>query len=182
MTTRGGSEWRVLKALGRNGDSVKVFPDVSPSVTSNFATTSASLDYQIYFFSTGKFPATVYRIPTLNEVVDCRLAVSLDDGPAQVLSGVYAAKFKAWSTNVLEQIEKLTATIDVKTSGYHTLHLFKVDPSIIVDRVVVDTGGLQPSYLGPSRKLQALMITRDTYVARSLRPLSKSMRVASLNL
>lgn len=67
----------------------------------------------------------------------------------QVLSGVYAVKFKAWPTNVIEQIEKLTSSIEVKTRGYHTLHLFKVDPSMIVDRIVVDTGGLQPSYLGP---------------------------------
>lgn len=63
MTSRGNSEWRVLDALGRSGDSVKVFPDVSPSVTSNFATTSASLDYQIYFFSTGTFPATFTAFP-----------------------------------------------------------------------------------------------------------------------
>ena len=71
---RGGAEWRVFKQLGRNGDSVKVLPDVSPSITSNLPTTSPELDYKIYFFSTGTFPVTVYRIPTLNTTGACRLA------------------------------------------------------------------------------------------------------------
>jgi hypothetical protein len=38
---------------------------------------------------------------------------------------------------------------DVSTPGYHTLKLWKVDPSIAFDRIVIDTGGLRPSYLGP---------------------------------
>jgi len=35
--------------------------------------------------------------------------------------------------------------------GFHgnILKLWKVDPSIAVDRIVIDTGGLRPSYLGP---------------------------------
>jgi len=147
--SRGDSEWRVLPALGRNGDSVKVFPDLSTPTTSNFASTSPSLDYHIYFFSTGTFPVTIYRIPTLNEVGACRIAVSLDDGTPQVLTGVNSVADAGWQLAILRQIEKLTATIQVKTTGYHTLHLFKVDPSMIVDRIVIDTGGLQPSYLGP---------------------------------
>ena len=55
----------------------------------------------------------------------------------------------AWSTNVTEQIEKLSTTIQVTSAGYHTLKLFKVDPSMVVDRIVIDTGDLRSSYMGP---------------------------------
>jgi hypothetical protein len=146
---RGGAEWRVLTQLGRSGDSVKVFPDVSPSVTADYATASAELDYKIYFFTTGTFPVTVFRIPTLNTNGSCRLALALDSAAAQTVRGADATDDASWSTNVLEQIEKLSTTIQVTTPGYHTLRVWKVDPSIAIDRIVIDTGGLEPSYLGP---------------------------------
>ena len=146
---RSGAEWRVLPGLGRSGDSVKVFPDLAPSITSPTAASSPSLDYPIYFFSTGTFSVTVYRVPTLNAVGQCRLALGLDADAAQTLAGVVSVNQAAWRTTLNEHIEKLTTTIQVETPGYHTLHLFKVDPSIIVDRIVIDTGGLSPSYLGP---------------------------------
>ena len=67
-----------VEQLGRNGDSVKVLPDVSPSITGNLPTASPELNYKIYFFSTGTFPVTVYRIPSLNTTGACRLAIGLD--------------------------------------------------------------------------------------------------------
>ena len=146
---RGGAEWRVFKQLGRSGDSVKVLPEVSSSVTSNLPTTSPELDYKIYFFTTGTFPVTVYRIPTLNTTGACRLAIGLDSAAPQTLTGVHSTDESRWGNNVLEHIEKLSGTIQVTTPGYHTLKLWKVDPSIAVDRIVIDTGGLRPSYLGP---------------------------------
>jgi hypothetical protein len=148
-TSRGGAEWKVLTQLGRSGDSVKVFPDVSPSVTSDYATAAAQLDYKIYFFTTGTFPITVFRIPTLNTTGACRLALGLDSAAAQTLKGADSTDDSAWSKNVVEHIEKLSGTIQVSTPGYHTLHVWKVDPSIALDRIVIDTGKLKPSYLGP---------------------------------
>jgi hypothetical protein len=147
--SRGGAEWKVLTQLGRSGDSIKVFPDVSPSVTSDYATAAAQLDYKIYFFTTGTFPITVFRIPTLNTTGACRLALGLDSAAAQTLRGADSTDDAGWSKNVVEHIEKLSGTIQVTTPGYHTLHIWKVDPSIALDRIVIDTGKLKPSYLGP---------------------------------
>jgi len=91
----------------------------------------------------------VFRLPTLNTTGACRLAVGLDDAAPQTLSGANSTDDAAWKINVLEHIEKLSATIQVSAPGYHTLRIWKVDPSIAIDRIVIDTGGLQPSYLGP---------------------------------
>jgi hypothetical protein len=146
---RGGAEWRVFRQLGRSGDSVKALPDVSASTTSDFAATSPELDYRVYFFSTGTFPVTVYRVPTLNTTGACRLALSLDDDAPVTLTGANSTDDAAWPVNVIEHIEKLSTTIRVTKPGYHTLAVWKVDPSIVIDRIVIDTGGLSPSYLGP---------------------------------
>jgi hypothetical protein len=147
---RGDATWQVFSQLGRGaGDAVKTTPDLSSSVTTNLASASPELDYDITFFTTGSFTVTVYRLPTLNTTGSCRLAIGLDGTAPQTLTGANSDSNSGWSANVTSQIEKLTATIQVTSAGVHTLKLFKVDPSIVVDRIVVDTGGVKTSYLGP---------------------------------
>src|SRR6185503_11231123 len=41
---------------------------------------------------------------------------------------------------ISSESEKLSGTIQVTTPGCHTLHVWKVDPSIALDRIVIDTG------------------------------------------
>jgi hypothetical protein len=139
----------VLRDLGRNGDSVKALPDLARSVTSDIANKAPSLDYKIYFFSTGTFPITLYRLPTLNAAGQTRVAIALDDGEPQIVAGANVTQSTAWRKAIIEQIDKLTANVQVSEPGYHTLRLYQVDPAIAVDRMVIDTGGMQTSYLGP---------------------------------
>lgn len=34
-------------------------------------------------------------------------------------------------------------------AGKHTLKIWMLEPGIVLQRIVIDTGGLRPSYLGP---------------------------------
>ena len=53
-----------------------------------------------------------------------------------------------WSEAVLASVMRGTASMDIR-EGFHTFKLMGIDPSVVIDRVVIDFGGLADSYLGP---------------------------------
>ncbi|MEU0388642.1 glycosyl hydrolase 115 family protein [Streptomyces chartreusis] len=156
---RGGARWRVVRGLGRRTAAVEAVPTTAPPVTEDLPTRSPELRYRVRFTSTGTFPVTVFRLPSLDERGKRRLAVALDDQPPTVLSGQAIAtgnRGDAWARNVEEGIEKLTARVTVTEPGEHVLRLFMADPGIAVDQIVIDTGGLPASYLAPPESYHRL--------------------------
>ncbi len=43
----------------------------------------------------------------------------------------------------------IKSTHTLRNPGYHTLRIWMVDPGVVLEKIVVDLGGLKPSYLGP---------------------------------
>ncbi|MFD7935764.1 glycosyl hydrolase 115 family protein [Streptomyces sp. NPDC059755] len=150
---RGQARWRTVRGLGRRTAAVEAVPSTAAPITADFAARAPELRYRVRFDSTGTFPVTVFRLPSLDERGARRLAVALDDRPPTVLSGQAVAtgnRGDAWARNVEEGVEKLTATVTVTAPGDHVLRVFMVDPGIAVDQIVVDTGGLPAgAYLAP---------------------------------
>ncbi|WP_329416910.1 glycosyl hydrolase 115 family protein [Streptomyces sp. NBC_00704] len=149
---RGGAHWRTVRGLGRRAAAVEAGPSTADPVTADFAARAPELRYRVHFRSTGTFPVTVFRLPSLDERGARRLALALDDRPPVILSGQAVAtgnRGDAWARNVEEGVEKLTAAVTVGEPGEHVLRVFMVDPAITVDQIVVDTGGLPTAYLAP---------------------------------
>jgi hypothetical protein len=62
-----------------------------------------------------------------------------------------------WQQSVLDNIRVLRMPLQVKTAGAHQLRVYLVDPAVVLQKITIDTGALQPGYVGPlqSRRLQA---------------------------
>ena len=54
-----------------------------------------------------------------------------------------------WEKSVSDAARVVKATLQVANPGYHTLKFWMVDPGVVLQRLVVDFGGVRPSYLGP---------------------------------
>lgn len=82
-----------------------------------------------------------------------KLAVSMDDEPPQYMSNV-PGKFKldgpdsSWAKTVVNQARYCQTTINIAKSGYHTLKVWMIDPGVVVEKIMVNMGGLKPCYLG----------------------------------
>jgi len=151
---RGVAGWRVIPGLGRTNDSVSVFPMSAPSIApERIAREAPFLEYRLHLFKTGKFTVTFYLVPThpLKAGSGLRFAVGLDDETPQLLTvdANLEVSSRAWSQNVLDATTKGSATLEVKRAGQHILKIYMVDAGVVLDKIVVDTGGARPSYLGP---------------------------------
>jgi hypothetical protein len=128
---------------------MSVFPVTAPSVLPPAST--PCLEYQVYLFDPGKFEVEAILGPTLNFVPGrgLRYAISFDDQPLQVVDALAHNSAEDWATSVKDNVRTVTSEHTVAGTGYHTLKFCMVDPGIVLEKLVVDLGGVKPSYLGP---------------------------------
>jgi hypothetical protein len=117
---------------------------------------SPCLEYRMYLFNTGKLEVETTVGATLNFIHGraLRYAVSFDDEAPQVVT-IVPADFNAqngnreWEESVKNNCRHVTSAHTLTTPGYHTLKIWMVDPAVAVEKIVVNTGDVRPSYLGP---------------------------------
>ena len=117
---------------------------------------SPCLEYKMYLF--GKDTVDVEGIfsPTLNFMANRGLnyAVSFDDDTPQVITLV-PADYNAqngnrdWEWSVINNARYSHAKHLITKPGYHTLKIWMVDPGVVLEKIVVNLGGVKPSYLRP---------------------------------
>ncbi len=50
--------------------------------------------------------------------------------------------------NVMDNLMRITTELDMGKGGHHTLKVWMVDPGVIIDKIIINTGGVKESYLG----------------------------------
>jgi hypothetical protein len=150
----GPVRWGRIDDYGRTLSSMTIFPVTAGSVTP--PKDSPCLEYQMYLFSTGKVEVTSIIAPSLNIVPGrgLRIAVSFDDEPPQTVIAVPEGYFvdngnRDWEASVRDNCREVKSTHQLAKPGYHTLKIWMVDPAVVLQKLVVNLGGVKPSYLGP---------------------------------
>jgi hypothetical protein len=151
---RAAAAWQTIPGLGRTGDSVAAFPEDAPGVELKRAAREApALEYRMHLFRAGQFELTFYLLPThpVRGAGGLRFAYAFDGAEPRELAasaGVEVAS-KGWAENVLSATTKVTAGVRLDAPGAHVLRIYMLDPGVVLDKMVLNTGGQRPSYLGP---------------------------------
>ncbi len=148
-TDAGPVRWEEIKDYGRTLSGLTILPCTAASVTP--PRDSPSLEYRMYLFDPASVQVHTIIAPTLDFVPGrgLRFAVALDDQPPQIIDALAHNTLKDWEESVKDSVRTITSTHSVRGSGYHVLKYWMVDPGVILEKIVVDLGGLKPSYLGP---------------------------------
>ena len=143
------ARWEKIDDLGRTLSSMSVFPVTAESVTP--PRDSPRLEYKLYLFDPRTVEVEAILSPTLNFVPGrgLRYAVSFDDEAPQVIDALAQNSVDDWGTSVKDSVRKVRSTHLLARSGYHTLKFWMVDPGVVLQKLVVNLGGVKPSYLGP---------------------------------
>jgi endo-1,4-beta-D-glucanase Y len=152
--------WQRIPNIGRTLSAMTPLP-VTASAQSPDGN-SPHLEYQTVLLDTGTVKVKVYVSPTLNfhNTAGLRYAISFDDERPQIVSihendTIPDWRYPQWwNQAVSDNIIVKTSTHSVRTPGEHILKFWMVDPGVVMQKLVVETGEVKPSYLGPPESIR----------------------------
>ncbi|MFA7485914.1 MAG: glycosyl hydrolase family 8, partial [Phycisphaerae bacterium] len=162
--------WEKIEDYGRTLSAMSIFPVTADSVTP--PKDAPCLEYKMYIFNPGQVEVHGIFASTLNFVPDrdLRYAVSFNDEQPQIITLVdkdYVVDYSNndWQDSVRNNVRVRKSTHTLDKAGYHTLKIWMVDPGVVLEKIMVDTGGLKPSYLGPPQSYRGTGKTADKTIS-----------------
>jgi hypothetical protein len=148
-----GSNWGVVPGLGRTLSGVTSFP---VTAAADAPGEGARLEYRVWTTGAGAAKLEVITAPTLDfrGKGGLRFAVSIDDGRPQVVDMDTSGSPAAWGRAVADNARTTITDVRLDAPGLHVIKLWRVNPGVVFERVVLDAGGLRPSYLGPPESVR----------------------------
>jgi hypothetical protein len=148
------ARWERIDGYGRTRSAMSIFPMTASGASP--PQNSPRLEYRMYLFDPQKVDVWVTVAPTLNLMPDrgLRYGIAFDDQPPHIID-IVPQGFDArngnreWEESVRNVCRKVRSTHTLSGTGYHTLKIWMVDPGVVLQKIVVDLGGMRPSYLGP---------------------------------
>jgi len=160
-STASDASWITVPNLGRTGSSVTIAP---AQAARRAATVGAPcLEYDFTLLDAATVAVEVYLSPTqdFRHSGGLRFALAIDAAPPQIVNinegeEVPDWKYPDWWNNAVgDHIKIRRSEHQSLAPGKHTLKVWMVDSGIVLQKFVIDAGGLKPSYLGPPASKRA---------------------------
>ena len=109
------------------------------------------VEYDFYTFNAGSVTVYTYALPVfpVNSERGTCFGIMIDNGLLKYASNNAKEYSGEWRENVYRNSTINAVTLNIDKPGKHTLKLICSDPGMIIQKVVIDMGGMKRSYLGP---------------------------------
>ncbi|KAG8873762.1 hypothetical protein FRB97_006445 [Tulasnella sp. 331] len=161
-TTVQGIAWSVLPGYGKTLGAIKPLPDGGANATHFAVGTGPSIIYDFYTFH-AITSMTTYVAPSMNAMGNDRqlaFAVQIDSSPAQTVTPIPLAAPgglpAGWDTPdgfVANSIVPVVTNHTGIGPGAHTLTVWMIEPAVVIEKFVINTGNVRASYLGPTESV-----------------------------
>jgi hypothetical protein len=146
----GGIQWKVVPDIGKTASGITPFPVTA--LKQQVQTNTPRTEYDFYVYDSGKVVLNTYSSPTLNfhNEDGLQYAVSIDNEKPQIITlNKEDNNVSIWGSWVANNIIIKKSEHFILKPGKHTLKIHMVHPGVVVQKIVLDFGGVKQSYLGP---------------------------------
>lgn len=149
-----GRHWLEVPGLGRTHSGLTPMPAPAQALTPQ---DGMVLEYRVHLFAPGPVELHTVLAPTLKfqPGTGLRYAVALGDEPPQVVNLHADASERTWERRVSDGVAVHRTRHHVAAAGEQRLRFYALDAGVVLQRLVLDAGGLKPSYLGPPESPRA---------------------------
>jgi len=142
--------WKTIPGYGKTEGGVIATPVTVPP--QKLDSNAVHLEYVVYLNQTGTFKLHSFISPTIDftNTEGLKFAVSIDDAePIVVNINADAKSPRAWDKSVANSIKIFQTPLTIDKPGKHVLKYWMINPGVVLQKLVLDLGGLKPSYMGP---------------------------------
>lgn len=110
------------------------------------------VEYDFYTSKTGQATIHTYMLPLFakDRSHGTRYGIQIDDLEFVTKSNNVKEYSDEWADNVIRNSAINKTSILIDKPGKHSLKLYSIDPGMIVQKIIIDFGGLKESYVGPN--------------------------------
>ncbi|MCD8044963.1 MAG: glycosyl hydrolase 115 family protein [Tannerellaceae bacterium] len=139
--------WEIIPGLGKTLSGITTFPVTEQPDKSG----QIYLEYQADIQTTGETAITLLFSPTLNFNANrgLRYAISINSAEEQIVNINHFYTDREHGQWVANSIIQSVTTHTVQQPGIQTIRYRVLDPGLVLQKLIINTGGLKPSYLGP---------------------------------
>ncbi|HNW51626.1 MAG TPA: glycosyl hydrolase 115 family protein [Prolixibacteraceae bacterium] len=150
--SKNGHTIRLIEGLGYDWYALQL-GEVTEQTADPKNLDSSRVEYEFSDVTDDSVTLHVYSLPfwALHKGKSTRYGISVDGQPVVVSQSDHKEYSEPWKDRVMQNGVVTTARFAAnKSQPTHTLTLTCGDPGMIIQRIVIDWGGLKKSYVGPS--------------------------------